>query len=150
MDISLEHKPKNMWEVYTGQEEQALIEDFSQGYIDFISNCKTEREVVKWVENHLQQSGLNQDKCAHFCMKKAKDKTILMARKGKNPLEQGIRIIGAHADSPRLDLKQHPVYESCDLALAKTHYYGGIRKYQWLSRPLAMHGVVVKTDGRIV
>jgi aspartyl aminopeptidase len=81
-------------------------------------------------------------------MREVKGKSLLLARRGRRPLSEGFRLIGAHADSPRLDFKQHPLYEACDLALAKTHYYGGIRKYQWLSRPLALHGVVITTDGK--
>ena len=79
-----------------------------------------------------------------------KNKALAMVVTGDHPLEQGLHIIGAHIDSPRLDLKQNPLYEDTDLALLKTHYYGGIRKYQWLSIPLALHGVVVKADGTMV
>ncbi len=147
MGMSLEHNPKNVWEVYSGQDDQSSIESFSQGYIDFLSKCKTERETVKWVNQELQKIGYKEDGSASLFMRTARDKTIFMARKGKRSLEDGVRLIGAHADSPRLDLKQHPLYESCDLALAKTHYYGGIRKYQWLSRPLALHGIIVRADG---
>lgn len=147
MEIPLEHSPKNVWEVYSRQEDQSCIESFSQNYIDFLSKCKTERETVKWVKDNLEQSGCEESPSSSLFMRTDKAKTILMARKGRRALEQGVRLIGAHADSPRLDLKQHPLYESCDLALAKTHYYGGIRKYQWLSRPLALHGVIVRADG---
>ena len=69
---------------------------------------------------------------------------------GKRPLEQGARMLGAHVDSPRLDLKQNPLYENTDMAFLKTHYYGGIKKYQWLAIPLALHGVILKKDGSIV
>jgi aspartyl aminopeptidase len=77
-------------------------------------------------------------------------KSVLLARRGRRPLSEGLRLIGAHGDTPRLDLKQHPLYEDCDLGLAKTHYYGGIRKHQWLARPLALHGVAVKASGKVV
>ncbi|MBU1595797.1 MAG: hypothetical protein KKA55_09740, partial [Proteobacteria bacterium] len=77
-------------------------------------------------------------------------KTMLLARRGTRPLSEGFRLVGSHVDTPRIDFKQHPLYEDMDIALAKTHYYGGIRKYQWLARPLALHGVAVKKDGGIV
>ena len=79
-----------------------------------------------------------------------KGKTVFVARKGKKPLRDGFRLVGAHCDTPRLDLKQHPLYEDCGVAQLKTHYYGGIRKHQWLARPLALHGVVAKKDGTLI
>ncbi len=82
-----------------------------------------------------------------FFYRKFKNKSIVLVRKGKRSLKQGLRIIGAHLDTPRLDFKQHPIYENTYLAMVKTHYYGGIRKHQWFSIPLAIHGVVVKIDG---
>ena len=77
-------------------------------------------------------------------------KTIVLAVQGRRPLTEGLRLVASHIDSPRLDLKQYPLYEDTDLAFLKTHYYGGIKKYQWLARPLAIHGVVLKADGRRV
>lgn len=146
MDLQLEHKTKSVWEKY--EQEQEEMNRLADEYLNFLSTCKTERETVNWIRSKIQEMGFSEDLSGDKFFRAAKDKTILLARKGKKPLEQGLRILGAHADSPRLDFKQHPLYESCDLALAKTHYYGGIRKHQWLSRPLALHGIVVKTNGQ--
>jgi aspartyl aminopeptidase len=83
-------------------------------------------------------------------MRVCRGKSLFAARKGKQPMLKGLRLISAHTDSPRLDLKQHPLLEQAGVGQAKTHYYGGIRKYQWLARPLALHGVVVREDGKII
>jgi len=146
----LEHTQKNGWNVFSRPEQRAEIQKLAEDYLEFLSRCKTERETVKWVEERARQAGFTEDLSSSRVMRSLKSKTILLARKGSRPLSQGFRILGAHADSPRLDFKQHPIYETCDLALAKTHYYGGIRKHQWLSRPLALHGVVVKEDGQVI
>jgi aspartyl aminopeptidase len=146
----LEHTQKNGWNVYSGTDQRALIHELAGDYLDFLTRCKTERETVRWVQERASQSGFSEDMSSSQVMRTLKGKTILLARKGRRPLSQGIRILGAHADSPRLDFKQHPIYETCDLALAKTHYYGGIRKHQWLSRPLALHGVVVLQSGQVI
>ncbi len=146
----LEHTQKNGWTIYSEAEQRAEIHALADAYLDFLSRCKTERETVRWVEEQARQAGFSEDMSSAQVMRSLKSKTILLARKGRRPLSQGFRLLGAHADSPRLDFKQHPMYETCDLALAKTHYYGGIRKHQWLSRPLALHGVVVKEDGQVI
>ena len=78
------------------------------------------------------------------------DKTLAMYIIGEEPMEKGMRILGAHVDSPRIDLKQNPLYEDQELALLDTHYYGGVKKYQWVTIPLALHGVVAKKDGQLV
>ena len=77
-------------------------------------------------------------------------KSLLIFRIGQKPMTEGLRLLGAHIDSPRLDLKQHPLYEDTDLALLDTHYYGGIKKYQWTALPMALHGVIAKKDGSVV
>ena len=148
MEKSLEHTQKSCWEIYTSEQERQEIEDISGRYLDFLSACKTERETVDWIGRAASEAGFAGDLSGKACIRTAKGKIALLARKGRKPLSQGLRIIGSHTDTPRLDFKQHPLYESCELALAKTHYYGGIRKHQWFSRPLALHGVIVKTDGR--
>ncbi|MCF8104335.1 MAG: aminopeptidase [Desulfohalobiaceae bacterium] len=150
MQNNIAHKPRNGWDVYASEDERKKIHELADKYIDFLSSCKTERETVNWVRARLEEAGFAKDVTAPCFFETAKDKTVVMARKGRRSLQHGVRIVGAHADTPRLDFKQHPLYEACDLALAKTHYYGGIRKYQWLSRPLALHGVVVKADGACV
>ena len=148
MNQTLTHTPKNGWDIYLEEATREAVAKLAEKYMDFLSSCKTERECVTWVRERLEQAGFSREPGADAFYATAKDKTVLMARKGKRSLEEGLRILGAHADTPRLDFKQHPLYETCDLSLGKTHYYGGIRKYQWLSRPLALHGVVVHSDGR--
>ena len=137
-----------------GREE---IFDFCRGYIDFLSQCKTERECILTSVDMLEALGYrdltevleNKEtlKAGDKIYINNKDKTIAAFLIGEEPLEKGMRIIGSHVDSPRLDLKQNPLYEDSELALMETHYYGGIKKYQWVTLPLALHGVVVKKDG---
>lgn len=143
----MEFELKNCWNVYKSRKHKAAMDKLAAEYVDFLSLCKTERETIDWLVRRASargfENGFSQDKF----LKVHKGKTVIMARKGKKPLAQGIRILGAHADTPRLDLKQRPLYEECQVSLAKTHYYGGIRKHQWFARPLALHGVVILTDG---
>ncbi|MFW6388790.1 MAG: aminopeptidase [Desulfohalobiaceae bacterium] len=147
MSENLLYESKNCWQVYSSSEDLEMMQKLAEEYLDFLSNCKTERETVHWVRQKALQEGFTSEPKSGAVLRLAKDKSIFLARQGKRPMQEGLRIIGAHADSPRLDFKQRPLFETCDLALAKTHYYGGIRKPQWLSRPLALHGVVVRTDG---
>lgn len=137
---------KNCWDRFSKKQLQEM-NDITNRYIDFLSECKTERETVDWVMTDAKKHGFSEDFTKSTIIRSFQGKTVLLARKGKRPLKEGLRLLGAHADTPRLDLKQHPLYEDCEVGLAKTHYYGGIRKYQWLSRPLALHGVVIKNDG---
>ena len=129
---------------------------FCEGYKEFLDHGKTERECVNAAEKLLKAAGY-----AVFDAKRSyrpgdkvykinRGKSILATTFGTRPIEEGVRINGAHIDSPRLDLKANPLYEKEGLALFKTHYYGGIRKYQWATIPLAMHGVMVKKDGQAV
>ncbi|SNR78953.1 Aspartyl aminopeptidase [Humidesulfovibrio mexicanus] len=148
----LEHSQKNCWDVYSGTAEKKAVEACAQGYIDFISRCKTERETVEHLLTRAKAAGFREElgpKVKAYA-RAQRGKTLLLARRGRKPLSEGFRLIGAHADTPRIDLKQHPLYEDSGLGLMKTHYYGGIRKYQWLARELALHGVVVKKDGAVV
>ena len=147
MNKQLEHEPKSCWEIFKDEEHQQGMDDLAARYIDFLTRCKTERETIKYVEEKLKEAGFEDYLGADQCFRSFRDKTIFIARKGKKPLSQGFRLVGAHADTPRIDLKQHPLYEDLGMSMAKTHYYGGIRKYQWLARPLSLHGVVVKADG---
>ena len=145
-------KKKNLWQ----KPDLPLhaLEDFCEDYKQFLSACKTERECAAFMEKGLKASGCIPLKeiiekgitprpgdliCADM-MKKA----LLIFRIGTRPVLDGMRILGAHIDSPRLDLKQNPLYEDSDLALLDTHYYGGIKKYQWVALPLALHGVIAK------
>lgn len=149
----------NAWKSYTKKDLQAL-EKLNKGYIDFLSEGKTERLCVKLAVEQAEQAGYVNletligsrkklkagDKVYAVCMKK----TIVMFQIGKKPLEEGMNILGAHIDSPRLDVKQNPLYEDTDIAYLDTHYYGGIKKWQWVTIPLALHGVIVKKDGTVV
>ncbi|MDO9537413.1 MAG: aminopeptidase [Thermoplasmata archaeon] len=134
------------------------IYDFADGYMDFISKAKTEREMVNSIVSAATKNGFKPiEKCKTL---KPGDKVIItnmgkvaaLAVIGKEPIEKGMKVVGSHIDSPRLDLKQKPLYEDTDsdLALFKTHYYGGIKKYQWVNVPLALHGVIVRADGKII
>ena len=146
----LDFKTKSCWETLTGKKHQKAMDALCSQYRTFLSVCKTEREVIDFVRNKILSAGYREDFSFPKVFRILGGKTIFMARKGKAPLGRGFRLIGAHADSPRLDFKQRPLYEECAVGLAKTHYYGGIRKYQWLSRPLALHGVVVKKSGETI
>jgi len=146
---------ENAWKKYDEKELKDLFK-FNDEYIEFISNNKTEREVTKATIEILKKNGYkNLDDVTSL---KAGDKIYAVNRGknvaafiiGKEDIEKGINVLGAHIDSPRIDLKQNPLYESSDFAYFDTHYYGGIVKYQWVARPLAIHGVVCKKDGSIV
>ncbi len=146
-DSEIVYSPKSCFDVFRGESFQRKIDDLAVEYLEFLSHCKTERETVRWIELECNKKMIGEDVGSSCFYRTLKEKTIVLVRRGKRSLKEGVRILGAHLDSPRIDLKQHPLYEECELALAKTHYYGGIRKYQWFSRPLALHGVIVKTDG---
>ena len=147
------------WNKYDEQKMKEVM-DFSEGYKKFISECKTERECVtesiKIAEAHgyrnLEDVIRNQEtlKPGDKVYANNMGKTIALFLIGKEPLEKGMKILGAHIDSPRLDLKQNPLYEDTDLAYLDTHYYGGVKKYHWVALPLAIHGVIVKKDGTVV
>ena len=146
---------ENAWKKYNKNDLDKLYK-FNDEYIKFISDNKTEREVTKASIEILKNKGFkNLDDVKEL---KAGDK-IYASNRGKNiavfiigseDIEKGINVLGAHIDSPRLDLKQNPLYESSDFAYLDTHYYGGIVKYQWVARPLAIHGVVCKKNGEVV
>lgn len=149
----------NAWLTYTDQDKEKL-HSFAEDYKSFISNCKTERECISYIVNRVQNDGFEDinDRIASGKPLKEGDKlysvlmnkTIALFRIGSRPLTDGMNIVCAHIDSPRLDLKQNPLYEDSGLAYFDTHYYGGIKKYQWVTIPLALHGIVVKKDGSIV
>lgn len=143
-------EPKSCWEVYNTEKDLKAMDALAKRYVEFLSTCKTERETIEYAIQRLEAAGFSTDTANGKFYKVLQDKTLFVARKGKKSLAEGLHLIGAHADTPRIDLKQHPLYETCGVGQAKTHYYGGIRKYQWLSRPLALHGVIVKEDGKKV
>ena len=150
---------KNAWHEYTEQQLQE-IDTLATKYRHFLDYGKTERECVGQIVAAAEAAGYRNmdsiikegislkagDKVYYVHMKKA----VAMVHIGTEPIEQGMNILGAHIDSPRLDVKQNPFYVDSDLALLDTHYYGGIKKYQWVTMPLAIHGVVVKRDGTVI
>lgn len=147
---------KNAWEKYDEKGIKEIFE-FNEGYKEFMSKCKTERECVDESIRIAKEHGFRdlEDVISSNETLKPGDKvyannmgkTLALFVIGNEKMEKGLKILGAHIDSPRLDLKQNPLYEDTDLALLDTHYYGGIKKYQWVTLPLALHGVVVKKDG---
>lgn len=150
---------ENAWKKYDEQGKQKVFA-FSDEYKDFLTKCKTERECVDEIIEEAKQHGyVSLDEIIKAGTKiKAGDKiyannmgkSIVLYHMGTEDLEKGMNILGAHIDSPRVDLKQNPLYEDTNLALLDTHYYGGVKKYQWVTLPLALHGVVVKKDGSVV
>ncbi len=144
--------PRLVWDHVDEAERQAIMA-YAERYKKFLDTAKTEREAVKEIESQARARGfvsLAGSAPGAPWFYNYKGKTIALGVSGRRPLSDGLRLIGAHIDSPRLDLKQYPLYEETDLVFLKTHYYGGIKKYQWLARPLALHGVVLKADGSLV
>ncbi len=143
-------KPKLVWDVLT-TDENRQADQIAEDYKSFLDQAKTEREAVAVIMNKAEAAGFKNIDQAENGIGKwyrvFRNKCIALAVPGKNPLGSGAKIIAAHIDSPRLDLKQNPLYQEVDLAFFKTHYYGGIRKYQWMATPLALHGRVIKADG---
>lgn len=154
----LQKKITSAWDKYDSKELKTVMA-LSQRYIDFMSLCKTERECVDEFVKRAEKDGYKNlnDIVKDGTKIKTGDKIYInymgkamaMFLIGSEPMEKGMRILGAHIDSPRLDLKQNPLFEDSDLAYFKTHYYGGIKKYQWLTLPLAIHGIFAKKDGSI-
>ncbi len=141
--------PRLLWD-HLDTTARKLVEDFAVGYKNFLDQAKTEREAVLEVERQALARGfidLNSKQPGSKYILNYRGKTVALAVLGQKPVSQGLRILAAHIDSPRLDLKQNPLYEESDLVYLKTHYYGGIKKYQWLARPLALHGVIFREDG---
>ena len=152
----MSRETKNAWQKYDEEGIKKIFE-FNEGYKKFMSDCKTERECVDETIRIAEANGYrNLDEIiAKGETLKAGDKVyannmgkaIALFLIGEKEMQEGLKILGAHVDSPRLDLKQNPLYEDTEMALLDTHYYGGIKKYQWVTLPLALHGVVVKKDG---
>ena len=153
----MEHK--NVWEKYN-EEQLKAVDSLSDAYRDFLDNGKTERECIDQIVNRIEKEGYVEleklikenktlktgDKVYSVCM----NKSIVMYQIGKRKMVEGLNILGAHIDSPRLDVKQNPLYEDGGFAYLDTHYYGGVKKYQWVTLPLALHGVIVKKDGTTI
>ena len=150
---------KNAWLSYSEKELEEL-ESLNKEYRKFLDAGKTERECVTEIIRQVEKAGYvnldtikkegrkiqSGDKVYAVGMKKI----IALFQIGKQEIEKGMNILGAHLDSPRLDIKQNPLYEEQEFAYLDTHYYGGIKKYQWVTLPLAIHGVIVKKDGEVV
>ena len=150
---------KNAWKTYSPAQLQEL-EQTNEKYKSCLDAGKTERECIRLTVSMIEEKGYKSldevkksnaslkpgDKVYAVCM----DKSITIFNIGEQPLENGMNILGAHIDSPRIDVKQNPLYENEELAYLDTHYYGGIKKYQWVTLPLALHGVIAKKDGTIV
>lgn len=150
---------KNAWTKYNEKQLEEL-ESLNAAYREFLDKGKTERECIEEIVSRAKEAGYKNlddiikkdkklkagDKVYSVWMKKS----IAMFIIGKKPIEEGMNILGAHIDSPRLDIKQNPLYEDTEIAYFDTHYYGGIKKYQWVTLPLAIHGVVVKKDGEVI
>ena len=142
-------KPKLVWDAIAKREKKKIF-DFDKGYQDFLNKAKTEREAVNVISDIALENGFSLNSPSTYPIRMIKTfqgKSIALSVSGKKPISEGINLIVSHLDSPRLDLKQNPLYEEVDLAFMKTHYYGGIKKFQWLTRPLAIHGKVIRSDG---
>ena len=145
----LARKPQLVWDVL-GSGDKKRVFEFAERYKGFLDAAKTEREAVHAIEVFAKKTGfkdITKVRTGNKFYKINKHKNIALAVLGKDPIASGINLVVSHVDSPRLDLKQNPLYEEVDLVFLKTHYYGGIKKYQWLTRPLALHGTVMKQDG---
>ena len=151
---------KNAWEKYPAGKKRDEVMNYAEGYKDFISKCKSERECTSYIKALAEKDGFKDLeeiiksngtlKAGDRVYRVNRDKAIALFVIGSEPIENGVRILGAHIDSPRMDLKQNPLYEDTDMAFLDTHYYGGIKKYQWVALPLALHGVIAKKDGTVV
>ena len=147
--------PKNGYEQITGQ-QRAAMNDYAKGYMAFMDACKTERESTAWAIAEAEKRGFvpfragMELKAGDKIYYNNRNKAIILAVMGSESLDRGANICAAHMDSPRLDLKPNPLYEDTEIAFLKTQYYGGIKKYQWPTVPLAIHGVVYRKDGSMV
>jgi aspartyl aminopeptidase len=142
-------QPKLVWDAANKKEKEQLFA-FDKEYQSFLNKAKTEREAVTIISEIASKNSFSSHHSKRYpikLMKAFQKKLIALSISGKKPINEGINIIVSHLDSPRLDLKQNPLYEEVDLAFMKTHYYGGIKKFQWLTRPLAIHGTVIRSDG---
>lgn len=152
LEKKLKSKPPLVWDKLSARERQN-VSKAAEEYKAFLDAAKTEREAAREIVARAEAAGFKSLESKgrgprHYGT--LMNKVVALSVQGQKPMTKGLRLIISHLDAPRLDLKPRPLYEDVDLALLKTHYYGGIKKYQWLSRPLALHGLVVKADGRSV
>jgi len=149
LEIKLKFQGKLAWDRMEEKERKEVFR-FAEGYKKFLDQAKTEREAVREILEAARKAGFREisrpGRGKNF-FSVNKEKSIALALLGRSPLTEGLRIIVSHIDSPRIDLKQNPLYEDAELAFFRTHYYGGIKKYQWVAIPLSLHGFVVKADG---
>jgi aspartyl aminopeptidase len=149
LEKKLKFESKLSWDRLDDRERDEAFR-FAEGYKSFLDRAKTEREAVKEIIQAAKEAGF-QEPSKKYRGKKFifinKEKSAALTFSGSAPLTEGVKIVVSHIDSPRIDLKQNPLYEEADMALLRTHYYGGIKKYQWVTMPLALHGVVVRADG---
>lgn len=151
----LTYEKTNFWK-NTPEKEKKEALTFAEKYKKFLSECKTVRETIRYTEEALTEAGFVNVENIKQKTKKFfstyRGKSLLAVVIGKEPVVNGINIIAPHIDTPRIDLKQNPLYEDSvtGLAMMRTHYYGGIKKYQWMSTPLALHGIIIKNDGEII
>jgi aspartyl aminopeptidase len=151
----IKYERKNGWELISSEETEKIF-SFCEGYKKFMDLAKTEREATREIVSIVEKGGF---RLLDDIIKKGeklnpgdkvytvnREKAVLLAVIGEEPIEKGINLVASHIDAPRIDIKQNPLYEDSDMLLMKTHYYGGIKKYQWTSIPLALHGVVIKSD----
>ena len=157
--MEIKYEAKNAWELHIKNNSLKDVMTYSKGYKDFLNKSKTERSCAKEIIKQAKENGYisieeamskGSIKAGDKIYANNKDKGVCLFLIGKNSIERGMRIIGSHIDSPRLDLKANPLYQEANLGLLKTHYYGGIKKYQWLAQPLSLHGVVILKDGKKV
>ena len=152
LEEKLVNKKRSGWET-ASEEDKKLIFKFSDEYIWFLNKSKTEREFIDTAKEVLDKNGfvdinsINSVKAGDKVYYINRGKSMYIAVIGEKKLEEGLNLVGAHIDSPRLDLKPNPLYEDTEFAYFNTHYYGGIKKYQWTAIPLAIHGVIVKPNG---
>ena len=152
-------KEKTLWETYTPKQRKEM-ETVCRQYMDCMDEAKTEREAVRLTVKMAEAAGYRPLEEAIKSERKLaagdkvytayNEKLVVLYHMGEKSMEEGMNILGAHIDSPRLDVKQNPLYEAEGFAYLDTHYYGGIKKYQWVTIPLAIHGVVAKKDGTVV
>ncbi len=151
------YKRSNFWTTASESDKKKTFK-FAEGYISFLSSCKTVRETVNYSKQALEENHFTPIEKKTTAANKGKyyqvyrQKNIIAAVIGNKPVSEGITLVSPHIDTPRVDLKQNPLYQDSvtQLGMMRTHYYGGIKKYQWMSTPLALHGVLVKKDGKII
>lgn len=150
LEKSLAYRRRLVWDELLPEEEKKVWE-LGEDYKGFLNAAKTEREAISEISLRLTQGGflpLDHLRPGKKVFQAIKGKLLVLGILGKKPLSEGLQIIASHVDASRLDLKQHPLYEEAEVAFFKTHYYGGIKKYQWLARPLALHGTIVTAEGQ--